>query len=169
MIRTHIFAETFVRRGSHTHISKSNEESEVMLSGTETRSFGSFWLATFVSGFQFWFRSRAELTCVVFVREMSEISDENFEVKYRGNSIDISKFLLNHPGGVNTLEKYEGMSIDEKFKFYQHSNAAKYLLLDYKSRNEKVYDESYLEVKIERKKLSSLKLNTIMSHVSCFF
>lgn len=120
-----------------------------MLSGTETRSFR---LATFVSGFQFWFRSRAELTCVVFfLREMSEMSDEKFEVKYRENSIDISKFLLHHPGGVNTLEKYEGMSIDEKFKFYQHSNAAKYLLLDYKSRNEKVYDESYLEVKREKK------------------
>jgi cytochrome b involved in lipid metabolism len=73
--------------------------------------------------------------------------EEKFKVKYGGSSVDISTFLRNHPGGVNTLEKYEGLDIDEKFKFYEHSKAAEYLIKDFKSRNQKVEDESYLEVK----------------------
>lgn len=75
------------------------------------------------------------------------MSQDKFEVKYRGDPIDISNFLRKHPGGINTLDKYEGLDIDEKFKFYEHSEAAEYLLQDYKIKNQKIEDESHLEVK----------------------
>lgn len=58
-----------------------------------------------------------------------------FPVKFAGEDYDLKKFLRDHPGGVNTLKKYEGKSITHAMKLYEHSHSAYHMLSDFKIEN----------------------------------
>ncbi|XP_045515848.1 dihydroceramide fatty acyl 2-hydroxylase FAH2 [Pieris brassicae] len=55
-----------------------------------------------------------------------------FSVLYGGENYDINKFLRDHPGGVNTLEKFKGKPIESVMKAYGHSTSAYHMLNDFK-------------------------------------
>lgn len=55
-----------------------------------------------------------------------------FPVAFDGRSYDLRRFLRDHPGGVNTLERYKGKSIAQAMKMYGHSNSAYHMLGDFK-------------------------------------
>ncbi|CAH0723959.1 unnamed protein product, partial [Brenthis ino] len=55
-----------------------------------------------------------------------------FPVKFAGNEYDLKKFMRDHPGGVNTLNKYKGKSIAQAMKLYGHSYSAYHMLSDLK-------------------------------------
>lgn len=56
----------------------------------------------------------------------------DFPVQFAGEKYDLKKFLKDHPGGVNTLEKYKGKSIVQAMKMYGHSYSAYHILSDFK-------------------------------------
>lgn len=58
--------------------------------------------------------------------------DEKFIVKYKQKSYDITNFVAKHPGGINTLKNFEDAPIDQSFKKFEHSDAAEYILNQYK-------------------------------------
>lgn len=53
-------------------------------------------------------------------------------MKHDEETYEISQFLRNHPGGVNTLEHFKGRDISMKLRDIKHSSAAKYLMKEYK-------------------------------------
>lgn len=56
-------------------------------------------------------------------------------VRYRNESYDLSEFMKKHPGGSNTLSGMVDADIDYKFDTsIPHSDAAKYLIREYKVR-----------------------------------
>jgi cytochrome b involved in lipid metabolism len=57
---------------------------------------------------------------------------EDFIVKHKGDTYDISRFLKFHPGGWNSVSPYKGLSITEKFLDVNHSPAATYLMREYR-------------------------------------
>lgn len=58
-----------------------------------------------------------------------------FVVRYRSESYDLSEFVKKHPGGSNTLSGILDADIDFKFDTsIPHSDAAKYLIREYKVR-----------------------------------
>ncbi|KOB69369.1 DNA primase large subunit [Operophtera brumata] len=59
-----------------------------------------------------------------------------FPVKYDGEIYDLKKFLRDHPGGVNTLQVYEGKSIKNAMQKFGHSNNAYHMLNDLKVAGE---------------------------------
>lgn len=63
------------------------------------------------------------------------VVDEKFIVEYKNELYDVTEFILKHPGGVNTIIGYNHKNIDEKFENIDHSPAARYLLNDYKLKN----------------------------------
>lgn len=59
--------------------------------------------------------------------------DKKIVVEYRKNPYDLTEFIKKHPGGLNTLQNISNSNIDYKFdKMIPHSNAAKYLINEYK-------------------------------------
>lgn len=56
----------------------------------------------------------------------------DFPVQFAGEKYDLKKFLKDHPGGINTLEKYKGKSIAQAMKMYGHSYSAYHILSDFK-------------------------------------
>lgn len=58
--------------------------------------------------------------------------DEEFIVQYKQKSYDIAKFVARHPGGINTLQNFKDAPIDQSFKKFGHSDAAEYILDQYK-------------------------------------
>lgn len=57
-------------------------------------------------------------------------------VRYKNETYDLSKFTKKHPGGINTLNGMWNSDIDYKFEeAMPHSEAAKYLLMEYKVSN----------------------------------
>lgn len=58
-----------------------------------------------------------------------------FPVNFGNDTYDLKKFLRDHPGGVNTLEKFKGKSIEKAMKFYGHSVSAYHMLKDMKKEN----------------------------------
>lgn len=71
--------------------------------------------------------------------------NEEFNVKYRGNKYDISKFLTNHPGGRNILKAFQGLTLDKVLEDVPHSKAAYHLLNECELNNKQAYDS--VEVK----------------------
>uniref|UniRef100_A0A1B0BAP2 Fatty acid 2-hydroxylase n=1 Tax=Glossina palpalis gambiensis TaxID=67801 RepID=A0A1B0BAP2_9MUSC len=61
-----------------------------------------------------------------------EKNDDKFIVKYRKNFYDIKKFIVKHPGGVNTLKGLNNSDMTSRFiKAHPHSDAAMYLMKEY--------------------------------------
>ncbi|KAJ8963443.1 hypothetical protein NQ318_018923 [Aromia moschata] len=58
--------------------------------------------------------------------------DEKFEIKFKDNKYNIYEFLNNHPGGINYVRPYEQKDVAKRMKDFDHSNAAYYLLKEYK-------------------------------------
>jgi len=78
------------------------------------------------------------------------IVEEKFVVEYKNELYDITEFMHKHPGGINTLEGSNHKSIETKFENAQHSEAAKYLMKEYKLKktadsSDDLFDDS-LEV-----------------------
>lgn len=61
------------------------------------------------------------------------VSKNEFNVKHIGNTYDIKEFLRNHPGGVNYVKPYKEKDVTKRMVDTQHSNAAFYLLREYKT------------------------------------
>lgn len=61
---------------------------------------------------------------------------EKLLVRYKNERFDLTTFIHKHPGGKNTLNLAYNSDIDNKFdKIVPHSNAAKYLINEYKVPN----------------------------------
>lgn len=67
------------------------------------------------------------------------VFEQDFNVKHVGETYDINEFLKNHPGGVNYVKPYKEKEVTKRMVDTQHSNAAFYLLREYKigGRNER--------------------------------
>lgn len=64
---------------------------------------------------------------------MSEKSTPPFIIRLNDETYDITRFLKNHPGGLNTLAGLNNTDIEKRFKQAPlHSDAALYLLHEYK-------------------------------------
>ncbi|XP_047531927.1 dihydroceramide fatty acyl 2-hydroxylase FAH2 [Vanessa atalanta] len=63
------------------------------------------------------------------------MASKDFPVKFAGETYDLNKFLKDHPGGVNTLERYRGRSIAGVMKTYGHSDSAYHMLSDFKVKS----------------------------------
>lgn len=61
---------------------------------------------------------------------MDTVTD--FNVLLNNKKYDIKSFLKDHPGGVNTLEKYKDKSVLEAMRKFEHSIGAYHLLNDFK-------------------------------------
>jgi cytochrome b involved in lipid metabolism len=59
--------------------------------------------------------------------------------------VNLSNFLKIHPGGIDKLDKLEGLEIEKIFKKYDHSQPAEYLLNEFIENEKNVND---LEVNI---------------------
>lgn len=55
-----------------------------------------------------------------------------FHVTFKGGSYDIKRFLRDHPGGVNTLERFRGRSVLKAMRQFGHSVSAYHMLGDFK-------------------------------------
>ncbi|KAL4714689.1 hypothetical protein ACJJTC_012606 [Scirpophaga incertulas] len=55
-----------------------------------------------------------------------------FPILYSGQKYDIKQFLQDHPGGVNTLERYKGRSVQKAMETFGHSVSAYHMLCDFK-------------------------------------
>lgn len=76
---------------------------------------------------------------------MSREFTEKFIVRYRNETYDITNFLHKHPGGVNTLKGLENSDMTERFmKAPPHSDAAMYLMKEYKCENPESTKTKYL-------------------------
>jgi hypothetical protein len=72
----------------------------------------------------------------------------NFQVKYKGKSVNLKNFLQNHPGGLNTLSGYKDMEIENIFNKYEHSKSAEYLLnQSYMTEKDNIKANNDLEVR----------------------
>ncbi|XP_013166857.1 PREDICTED: fatty acid 2-hydroxylase [Papilio xuthus] len=60
------------------------------------------------------------------------MGSDDFPVAFDGRRYDLRRFLKDHPGGVNTLERYKGKSITQAMKIFGHSNSAYHMLGDFK-------------------------------------
>lgn len=67
----------------------------------------------------------------------SQNTDGKFLVRYKNETFDLTNFVHKHPGGKNTLTSMLDSDIDFKFdKVMPHSDAAKYLINEYKISNQ---------------------------------
>lgn len=70
---------------------------------------------------------------MVETKTKTQSESPDFIVKYKQNYYDVTKFLKNHPGGINTLKGLNQGDMTERFmKAPPHSDAAMYLLNEYK-------------------------------------
>jgi len=71
------------------------------------------------------------------------MTETTFEVKHDQKRFDITTFLKHHPGGINYIEHYKDKDVSEKMRLTGHSEAARYLLREYKKdgRDQEVDDE----------------------------
>lgn len=68
--------------------------------------------------------------------ETKNEQSEKFLVRFKNELYDISGFAHKHPGGTNTLKGLNNMNMDERFlKGPPHSDAAMYLMKEYKVKN----------------------------------
>lgn len=80
------------------------------------------------------------------------VSKKDFNVKHVGKTYEINEFLKNHPGGVNYIKPYKEKDVTKRMVDTQHSNAAFYLLREYKvgGRNESTTEfNEDLEVSVQ--------------------
>lgn len=68
-------------------------------------------------------------------------NNDEFYVKYRGNTYEISKFLKNHPGGSNAFKAYRGLTLDKILDDVPHSKAAYHLFNEFEINNKRAYDD----------------------------
>lgn len=74
------------------------------------------------------------------------MQNENFEVVYKKELYNITKFLRNHPGGINYLEPYKQKDVSKRMENTKHSKAALYLFQEYKKDGKrKTSNSSYQE------------------------
>lgn len=87
------------------------------------------------------------------------VYEKDFNVKHVGDTYEINEFLRNHPGGVNYIKPYKEKDVTRRMLDTQHSNAAFYLLREYKigGRNEgKTEFNEDLEVRFLQKQFLSI-------------
>lgn len=65
------------------------------------------------------------------------MASPEFAVRHAGKTYDIQKFVRDHPGGVNTLNKFRGKPITQVMRLYGHSNSAYHMLNDFKVESDK--------------------------------
>lgn len=69
--------------------------------------------------------------------ELKDEQSEKLLVRYKNELYDISDFAHKHPGGTSTLKGLNEMDMDERFsKGPPHSDAAMYLMKEYKVKND---------------------------------
>lgn len=81
------------------------------------------------------------------VKSKSNNKDQKWIVEYEKELYDLKSFIHKHPGGLNILQHKNNKNIDVNFNSTNHSQAAKYLLKEYKLRPESKNKEG-LEVKM---------------------
>lgn len=86
------------------------------------------------------FEGRPE-TKVLLSSDETNKNNEQFYVRYRGNTYEISKFLKNHPGGSNAFKAYRGLTLDKILEDVPHSKAAYHLFNEFELNNKRAYDE----------------------------
>ncbi|CAH2040202.1 unnamed protein product, partial [Iphiclides podalirius] len=59
-----------------------------------------------------------------------------FPVTFNGGSYDVKRFLRDHPGGVNTLQRFKGRAVARVMRQYGHSTSAYHMLGDFKVSGE---------------------------------
>lgn len=77
-------------------------------------------------------------------------NEEPFNVSHQHQKYDIHSFLKNHPGGLNYVRPYKDKDITKRMKDTAHSEAAYYLLREYKENGRDLAstsDSSDLEVR----------------------
>lgn len=80
---------------------------------------------------------------------MSADQDGKLLVRYKNETFDLTKFAAKHPGGRNTLSGVVNSDIDYKFETTMpHSQAAKYLLKEYRVPNQTNNNNSQFDSKI---------------------
>lgn len=88
--------------------------------------------------------------------QIKRVQKENLIVEFKNNFYDLTKFILKHPGGVNTLINKNEKNIEKIFYETEHSKAAENLLNEYKISKDDHKNES-LEVKKIMKILVKIK------------
>ncbi|XP_034828482.1 fatty acid 2-hydroxylase [Maniola hyperantus] len=60
------------------------------------------------------------------------MASTEFAVNFGGKTYDLRRFVRDHPGGINTLEKFRGKPIGQVMKLYGHSDSAYHMLNDFR-------------------------------------
>ncbi|XP_036334065.1 fatty acid 2-hydroxylase isoform X2 [Rhagoletis pomonella] len=83
-------------------------------------------------------------------RESAE--EQRFIVKYRQSYYDITRFLKNHPGGINTLRGLNNGDMTTRFLHAPpHSDAAMYLMKEYKLKSAHLQNDTKREQNLHQR------------------